>query len=286
MIEQKIAELSHELATINENRDRLNFEAKRWAEKRNILHEQIKSLRVEVNKLKEKRDKLNDQVKELKDLREHAKTELMTRNGQLSESKKKLETLLERIPRKNIREIKKKIKGFEWEIQTTHLTLKEEKSLIDRVKLLEAQLLVHNQLLKLKNNHVKLKAEREALGLNAKLYHKQLSEFAEQSQSFHENMLEILNKIQAFQSEADSAHQKHVQMKQEVKDFNKKHIKLSHQITTLKQKLHQVEEEKQNKRKLEISKDLEETALDKFRRGEKLTWEEFKILAEKKVLES
>ncbi|MCK4953550.1 hypothetical protein KAS14_07180, partial [Candidatus Bathyarchaeota archaeon] len=90
--------------------------------------------------------------------------------------------------------------------------------------------------------------------------------------------------IQAFQSEADSAHQKHVQMKQEVKDFNKKHIKLSHQITTLKQKLHQVEEEKQNKRKLEISKDLEETALDKLRRGEKLTWEEFKILAEKKAL--
>lgn len=283
-MEQRVAELSYELATINENRDRLSFEAKRWAEKRDALHEQIKNLRVEANKLKEKRDKLNDQVKELKNLREHAKTELRTRNVHLSELKKKLETLLERMPRKSMREIKKEINGFEWEIQTTHLTLKEEKSLIDRVKPLEAQLLVHNQLLTLKNNHVKLKTERETLGLNAKLYHKQLSELAEQSQSFHENMFETLNKIQAFQSEADSAHQKHVQMKQEVKDFNKKHIKLSHQITTLKQKLHQVEEEKQNKRKLEISKDLEETALDKLRRGEKLTWEEFKILAEKKAL--
>ena len=286
MMERKIAELSNELAKINENRDRLNFEAKSWAEKRDTIHEQIKSLRIEVNKLKEKRDKLNDQVKELKNLREAAKTDLRTRKGQLSEVNKKIETLLERIPRKRIQEIKKEIEGLEWKIQTTRLTLQEEKSLIDRVKLLETQLLVHNQILKLKNNHVALETERETFGLKAELYHKQLSELAEQSQSFHENMLETQNKIQAFQSEADSAHQKYVQIKQEVKDFNKTHSQLSHQITTIKQKLHQVEEEKQNKKRLEISKDFEETALDKFKRGEKLTWEEFKILAEKKVLES
>lgn len=284
LLKQRIAELNRELATLNEDHDRLSLEAKKWAERRDSIHGQVKSLRTEAADLKEKRDKLNARVQELKTLREQAKTELRERNAQILELKAKLGVLMEKKPPKSMHEIQKEIESLEWRIQTTHLTLEEEKSLIDRVRPLEAQLLVHNQILKLKDALVKLKTEREALGFKAKLYHERLSELAEQSQAFHETMLEILNRIHAFQAEADTAHQKYVQTKQQAQDFRQKHVNLSHQIKILKQKLHQAEEERQAKRRLEIRKELEEKALEKLSRGGKLTWEEFKILAEQGIL--
>jgi len=97
-------------------------------------------------------------------------------------------------------------------------------------------------------------------------------------------MLEILNRTKGFQAEADNAHQKYVQIKTQAQDFHQKYVKLSHQIKILKQELHQAEEKRQTERQLEIHRELEENALKKLKSGEKLTWEEFKILAEKGLL--
>jgi len=38
------------------------------------------------------------------------------------------------------------------------------------------------------------------------------------------------------------------------------------------------------KRQLELRKELEERALEKLKRGEKLTWQEFKVLADKGIV--
>jgi uncharacterized coiled-coil DUF342 family protein len=40
-------------------------------------------------------------------------------------------------------------------------------------------------------------------------------------------------------------------------------------------------DKRQSKRKSELQKELEERALAKLKRGEKLLWEEYKILAQK-----
>ena len=160
---QRIVELNRELAIFKEDRDRLNLEAKKWAESRDSIHGQIKSLRAEAAKLKEKRDKINKRVQELKNLREQAKKELKEKNVRILELKEKLKLFIERKTSINIHGVKKEIKSLEWKIQTTRLTLKEEKSLIDQVRPLEAQLLIHNQILKLEEDHTELKTERKHL---------------------------------------------------------------------------------------------------------------------------
>ncbi|MDH5636311.1 MAG: hypothetical protein OEY47_06580, partial [Candidatus Bathyarchaeota archaeon] len=55
-------------------------------------------------------------------------------------------------------------------------------------------------------------------------------------------------------------------------------------IKTFEKELQEAEEKKQAKRQRELCKELEERALEKLKRGEKLTWEEFKILAEKRKI--
>ena len=42
---QKIEELQQKLSALKEQRNRLNIEAGKWAEKRNKLNEQVKNLR-------------------------------------------------------------------------------------------------------------------------------------------------------------------------------------------------------------------------------------------------
>ena len=59
---------------------------------------------------------------------------------------------------------------------------------------------------------------------------------------------------------------------------------LKQKIKIFEKELREAEEKKQAKRQRELRKELEKRAIEKAKRGEKLTWEEFKILAEKEKI--
>jgi phosphoserine phosphatase len=181
-------------------------------------------------------------------------------------------------------EIEEEIESLEWKIQTTPLAFKEEKALINQIRPLEAQLLGYKQMQKLKDDIFTLQKESGALEAEAKLHHEKLSELAEQSQAFHEKRIKALDQIRTIKVEADVAHQKYVWMKEQVQEISQKYVELSRQIESLEQKLRQAEGEKKAERQTELLKDLEDRAREKLKRGEKLTLEEFKILAEKGIL--
>jgi len=283
-LEQRIGKLNQELASLKEERNKLNLEAKKWAEKRNAIHEQIKSLRTKAADLKGKRDNLNEKVQEFKSLRDQAKTKRKEKHAQILKLKEKVRSLTERKPSQSMHGIQREIEKLEWKIQTTSLPVKEEETLINQVRQLEAQLVVHKQIEKSKEELMELRAEEKALETEAKTYHEKLSELAEQSQKFHEEMLENLNKALGLKAEADSTHQKYVEIKQQAQNLHQKCVELLDKIKTFEKDLQEAEDKRQAKRRRELRKELEERALEKLKRGEKLTWEEFKILAEKRKL--
>jgi len=283
-MEERIDELNRERSALKEKIDKLNSEARKWAEKRNAIHERIKNLRMEDGELKEKRDALNEKVRELKGLRDTARNARKEKRVKILSLREELRALAKNKPPRSMHEIQEEIESLEWKIQTTPLAFKEEKTLIDQVKPLEAQLLVYKRMQKLKDNVLTLKQESEALESEAKLYHEKLSELAEQSQAFHEMRIKALNQIRTVKVDADVAHQKYVWTKEQAQDLRRKHVDLSRQIEALEHKLRQAEEEKRAERQTELLKELEDRAKEKLKRGEKLTLEEFKILAEKGIL--
>ncbi len=283
---QKIEDLSRELSIIKEERDLLNLEVRKWLKKRNSIHDQIRGLRAEATVLREKRDALNERVQELKRLREQAKMQSKKIHDQILKLEEKVGNSMEKRLPHNIREIERKIESLDWKIQTTPLTLEEERPLVNQVRLLEAQLSIHKQIEVLDKRLVELKAEKEALEVKAKHYHEELSEFAEQSQKFHKKMVEVLKKVDSFRVEANRLHQKYLETKQQAQELHQRHAEISHQVSSLKQALHREEEEKQAQHQLELRKEMKEKALKKMKRGEKLSWEEFKILAEQGVVQS
>jgi len=262
----------------------LNLEAREWLEKRNSIREQIKGLQTEAADLREKRDALNERVRELKNLREQAKAQRKEIHAQILKLKEKMRILAEKRPPRDMHDIEREIESLDWRIQTTPLTLKEEKQLVDQVRHLETQLSIHKQIQELNHSLVELKAEEKALEVKAQHCHEELSELAGQSQTLHERMLEALKKIHAFREEANKAHQKYVEAKQQSQELHQKHAETLHQVRSLKQVLYRAEEERQAQRHLELRKELKEKALKKLKRGEKLSWEEFKILAEQGIV--
>lgn len=282
---KSIEELNNELVSVEEEINRLSLEAHKWSEKRDRARGNIKKLRTGAAGLREKRNELNELVKNYKDIREQAKTESKNIGYKILGLKEKLEYLIRKKPAKNVPEIQKEIERLEWKIQTTQkLTIREEKILIDELRPLEKQLSIHNQILKVKDDIINLKTENEKIAFKVKLNHDRLMNCAEQSQIFHEKMLEYLSEIRVLKDVAEDAHQKYVLLKQQTQDFNLKRVKLINQIKDVKQKLRLIENEKQVKRQLELRREIETKASEKLRLGKKLTWEEFRILAEKGVV--
>jgi uncharacterized coiled-coil DUF342 family protein len=283
-IKQKIEELSLELASIKAERDKLNNEATSWAEKRNSVHEQIRKLRAEANGIKEKRDALNQKVKELKNLREKAKAKRREKHNQILSLREKMRTLLEKKPSHNLRAIEKEIESLEWKIQTTPLDVKQEEEVISEVKRLEIQRTILMQLQELKNTLIELQAEEKAHATEAKSHHERLSELAEQSQRLHEQRIQILNQIQNLKVEADYAHQKYIETRKKASGLHQRYRELLQKIDDLKQKQRKLEEIKQAERQRQLLEEARKKALEKKKRGEKLSWQEFKLLTEEESM--
>ena len=203
---------------------------------------------------------------------------------QIVELQEKIRALNEEKPKGNLRQVEREIEEIDWKIQTTSLPLKEEQTLVNRVKQLEAQLVVQKQTRKLKQKLAELRTEERSLRAEAETLHGKLSELAEQSQKFHEQMLEALDKARKLQVEADDAHQKYVETKQQAQKLHQKCVELLEKIRTIERDLKETADKKKAERQSELKKELEERALAKLKRGEKLLWEEFQILAEKGML--
>jgi uncharacterized coiled-coil DUF342 family protein len=200
---------------------------------------------------------------------------------QILELQEKIRALNEEKPKGNLRQVEREIENIDWKIQTTSLPLKEEQNLVNRVRQLEAQLVVQKQTKKLKQKLFELRTDEKKFGTEAETLHGKLSELAEQSQKFHEQMLEALDKGRKLQVEADDVHQKYVETKQQAQKLHQKCVELLEKIRTIERDLKEKADKKQAERQSELKEELEKRALAKLKRGEKLLWEEFQILAEK-----
>lgn len=278
---QKIEELDQKLSTLREQRDKLNTEAKEWADKRDKLNQQTKNLRAETLELKNKRNKLNEKVKELKQLREQTKTEIRKKIEEIKKINQEIKALYKKKPSRSPQVLKKEFDSIEWKIQTTPLSLQEEKELVERVKRLEIQLNVHRKIEQLNQKMLELKTEIKALETKRTLYHEKLTETAQKSQEIHEKVLGKVEKAKGLKMEADDLHKNFLEAKKRARLVQRNFREILNQINLIVAEVRKEEEKEKRKSEKAIRKELEKRAREKLRRGEKLTWEEFRILAEK-----
>jgi uncharacterized coiled-coil DUF342 family protein len=279
-LEQKIEDLNQQLAQLRQERDQLNQEAKKWVEKRNQSNQQIKQLQTESKSIKAKRDEINLQVQILKAAREKAKTQRQEKHEQAAKLMEKMKPVAERKSASRFQELEKRIQDIDWKIQTSSLPIQEEKELVEKVKELETQKTSHKRFLKLKDKLVEAQTEAKAFGTQAKTKHDELSQLAKQSQEIHTQFLDTVNRIRLLRQGADEAHQKYLELRQKAHTTQEKYVEIQRQIKALKEEMADTEKQQYAQKGLALKDQATARAREKMKRGEKLTFDEFKLLSE------
>lgn len=279
-IREKITELDHELAPLKEQRDKLNSDAQQWMDRRDKIREQVKKLRTEILDLKQQRDKTNRQVKDLKIMRDHIVSERQEKLAKVVEFKRKVASI-KQIPPKAIQNIQNEIQNLDWRIQTSSLTLPQEKRIIEQIAELEKQLTAYKETESMWTAIKTLQHQLRNMRTQEKEAHRQIAQLAEQSRQIHQTMSEKGADIPKLKADAEEAHKKYIETGRQAQKIHQQCVPIIAQIHALVLQIRTEEEKKKTRRQTELVQELEKKALEKMKRGEKLTWDEFKILAEK-----
>jgi len=280
-----IAELNEKLSVLRDHEDRLRSEALESAEKRDKLNGRVKNLRDEVLELRSLRDELNNKVKELKQHR----NEMTARIHESLEEMKKLgeesKALAKRKPPRKHEVLQKEVESIDWTIQTTSLTLQEDRELVEKVKQLETQLAIYRKLEQLAKRISQSRAEIKTMKSESELLHRQLTENAHKSQETHRKMLEKIEETRTLKKEADSMHKEFLQVKERTRPLQEEVRLVVNQIRQLKGEIREEVQRETKESQDALRETLERQAKEKLKRGEKLSWEEFQLLAEKEMTE-
>ena len=272
--------LSQKIVALKEQVKKMSAEFKTHAEKRDNFNNQFRKLSQEISGLKNERNSLNEEVKTLKQQRDEAQTKIRTIFEEIRTNRQKITELKKETPKKSRQQLQKELEDIEWEIQTTSLDLQEEKQLIEHVRQLEMQLNVCKKIELRDKKLAELRKEIGALETKEAAFHQELTEKAQESREIHSKMLAKITESKNVKGEADNMHCAYVQAKEKARTLNAERERLMEQ----KEKLHEairVEDGKKRKTAEQTLREkLSSQAKDKLQRGEKLSWEEFQLLAE------
>lgn len=278
-----------------DKRDEINQKVSELKEKRNSANKQVVEL-------KKKRDSLYEHVRNRKD---ELKGVLVTKRElkeQLKESSKE---------RRGVRDLERKINSIEWYHQTNVISWEEEKHLMDRVANLYRELSTlrgdqknveleskHKQLSdELRENFENIDEIRNEASRHHQLmveevtkseqYHNEILSLVKNSEGFHKKMIENFEKINQLRKQQEKAHETYVRSLREW-DFLKKGIDPAlEEIDHLNERLARVRYGMLRRRRYQergVMDEKTQNAMKKYKVGEKLTFEEFKILLDRGLI--
>lgn len=262
-------------------RDALNERTKFHAGKRDELNAQVRSLIDRANQHKAKRDATNQKVRETKAKRDelnkvaHAKAEQL--NGLRRERGHQQEG---GVP---IPKLRAEIKHLEYQQQTTVLTPKKEKELIERIgtllKELKQREASYSESADLKTAYEEMRAAKAA----AEEAHAQVTTFANEAQSEHDAMVKLFAEADGLRKLADAEQGEFVKHKVEADRVHREYIEavtsvreLERVVQAIRGQAPQRGGERQEARNEPTAAERAEAddIFEKFRKGEKLSTED------------
>ncbi len=274
----KKEELQSKANLLRRERDRLNDEARKHAEERDVFNAQVRGLVNEANEHKKRRDEMNDGVKRSKEARDEA-------NKAADESQKaadalRREQMPEGIGGDSVLKLKKEARQLEMDHMTKVLTTPKEKALMERLKEI-------GKLLKAKESALRANPElksaletAEALKEKAEKSHAKVGEMAEKAQAEHDAMIKLYKTSDKLRKSADKLQEKFVVSKMEADKIHKAYIEFVNAI-------HAIEDAesvasggmgRSSHQSQAQNEEAAERVFQKFKSGEKLSTEDLLTL--------
>lgn len=278
-----IESLAQKLTELKEQRSIAVNDAAKRAERRDKLNEQVRMLRAEIQKLRTTRDELNEEVKKLKEQRSAVISKIREKIEETKSISQEKRMIAEDKPSRPYQSLKKELEEVEWKIQTTSHTLQEDKEMMAQVKQLETQLNVYRKIEKFSQKGSELRNQVNTLKSENDIRHQKLTTLAQRSQELHKNMLERVEEAMTKRIEADDMHKQFLEARMKAKPLQDEIVSVFAQMLQLKKGLQEAEQKQKKESEDTLRQTIEKQAREKLKRGEKLSWEEFQLLAEKGI---
>jgi phosphoserine phosphatase len=273
--------LTRKLAPLTDQKETLDDEANRLAENRNKLNEEVRNLCAEIQELRSERDQTNEKVKELKLLRNTFTVRISEKIQEMKKLSEERRDFSKETPSASHKALEEEVETIDWKIQTSSLTLQEEKDLVGKVKVLETRLSAHRRLEKLNRKIDALHSEVRNLKVERERCHEALTAHSQKSQEIHAKMLARIGVSRKTKMEADDAHRRFLETREKAKPVREEIAVISSKIRELENEVREENEKERKQSESLLRQTLESRAMEKLKRGEKLSWEEFQLIAEK-----
>ena|GEM_PF-258783 len=270
-------------------RDELNNEVKvlslKIREKREILSE----YRTKISEIIEEKNKLIEEIRRLKEEKMKITEKLSNLRALFREKRGKmrnLRTLIgRRLPSEEI--LAEKLEKLEWEYQTKSMSLEEEKIYIERIEKIGKMLANLRKYNKFREEIEKIREEISSLTALRKEIIEKMNEYSNKYLSLKEELKKLREVRDQLKAEIEQMVNQREEKRSIANEYHQKFIETSNEIRRLQDEIERIaillkasqlsriiEERKKNL----YSKAKE--VYEKYKRGEKLTFEEFKLLIE------
>jgi uncharacterized coiled-coil DUF342 family protein len=275
-----IEAINQQLESLERQAAEAHVETRQLIEKRDKLNEQFKQLRQETRQLKAERDNTNEKVHALKAQRDETRTTIHTVIEEIKAARERIAELKKKTPKRSHSSLQKELGDIEWRIQTTSLDLQEEKRLIENVKQIETQLGAYRKIEAEAKKIADLQQGLRALDETGEKLHTELSTLAQKSQEIHQKMLSKIDEAKKIKEEADTLHQVYLKAREKAKPLDGERRRLAEEKRKLQESQRQQDTAARKTAEKALKERLEAQAREKLQRGEKLSWDEFQLLAD------
>lgn len=282
----QLAEINRLATSLREKRDELNAEAQKLVKERDKLNAQVADWLSKAREHREKRDEYNQKVAEFKLKRDEIYTKLKDKVDERQFDEDDSEKILKKASAPP-HVLRRKIRELDWSLQTQVLDLKREKEIIEQIAELEAKLKLAEEAATKRKESAKARTEIEDLRLLMNAHHNSVLEFARLSQEENQHMIEAYAEVDALRKRADESHRQYLETRREADETHRRYIEARQENSRLRKELGEIRVRRRVEKIQEIEERLEEkatVALEKHKRGERLTMEEFSLLMKRGLL--
>jgi uncharacterized coiled-coil DUF342 family protein len=268
-LERKRAEANARADDHRAKRDKLNGEARGFAEERAQIIDELHGRSSEAQDHRHHRDELNEQVREAKRLREEWNGKLQVLADRVAELKRT------RAPQRQgavpVWRLRKDLKELEFRHMTTALTPDAEKRLIEEMKRLEAGIREQDEQFRADPEVDQAIAALAVAREEAEKHHRAVGELAEAAQSEHEQMVRLYESVDDLRRQADVVQAKLIEVKAAADEAHRAHIAAIEEVRDYEKMLYGARAGRAPSTWGEAEPPKEEDFLARLKKGEKVS---------------
>lgn len=282
----ELAEVEADAREHQRERDTLNERTSFLAKERNELNNQASALFKEIRQLRNQDREISSEISALRYEKESSFDQLDKIREELQPLQKKFDKMKEdrSIPYHSLR---REQRDLEWRLQTTVLKMDEERSIVERIAELQRQLKPAEERENIRHEIIQRRKHARALRSRIDYTKARIPELVPQSRSLREQINPLAEKANEIRKAADEKHAAFLESKELADAMHQKFIEKLKQVKACREQLSGVKGNIRRNRSEETRRKLDksaESAYDKWKAGEKLTMDEFKLLVQKGLL--